>query len=217
MKRLVKKIVISLFVLIGLNYFFAHLAFNQVLNKFVKTTLVKDSSISFSSYFSFLPKAIVHINNLDYKDKDKQKLQISSFNTNIDLSTLITKHQLKILDLKFDSMILRLKAKHIDILLKKIVFRLIREGLGVLSNTNKVQPIKSFSINKLQLERLQDNNAEIFNIINVLYDSNRSNYMNFCFNSSVDAQKFYQRFIAQYLIAAKVKGDCISFSKVGKR
>ena len=58
MKRLVKKIVISLFVLIGLNYFFAHLAFNQVLNKFVKTTLVKDSSISFSSYFSFLPKAI---------------------------------------------------------------------------------------------------------------------------------------------------------------
>ncbi len=214
MKSFIKKIIISVFILISLNYFFAHFAFNQVLTQFIETTMPKGSTISFSSYFSFFPSTSVNVNDIDYQDSKDMKLQISHLNAKFKLSNILTKKQLEILDLKLDFMRLNLKSGRIDELLKTIIFQLIREGLGV-PTTSKIEPIKHFSINNLQLERVNYNETEIFKLSNLVYDSNNINYMNFCFSSPSNAQKFYQRFIAQYLIAAKVKGDCITFTKIG--
>ena len=67
----------------------------------------------------------------------------------------------------------------------------------------------------MNIQLLQDKISMLIDFIK--NNNNNSKYMKFCFDSAIDVQKFYKQFVAQYLIASTVEGDCIAFNKVISR
>ncbi len=200
-------------VLIPFNYFFAHFAFNRVLNKFAQAQVPQGQKLDFSSSFHMYPQPLIRIKDLDYKDNKGSDVSINTFDGILDVLELIKTKQLILKRFTIDGLKLSLPVKRLDELVKSIMFPIIREGLGVPRDPALFFPSK-FSINNIHLVRLFENkNAEKFDITKVVYATERSDFMSMCFPSVDKAERFYKHFISQYLFAAKINGVCIRFTK----
>jgi len=210
-KRIFKVLIAISVILIAVNYFFAHLAFNHVMNNYAQTIIPSSSKISFKSYFSLLPSPVVHINNIDFEADDGGYMRVQSFSANTNLLDMIKTQTVNIDNITANGMALNLKKDKFDALLKKVVFQLIREGLGVINLSQN--SIKKLNIKNVDLERINDGIIDSYHIASISYDSLDAKGGAVCFKSVDKAQQFYQKFIAQFLIAAHVKDDCILFLK----
>lgn len=216
LKRLLKFFIFIAVISLPFNYFFAHFAFNRVLNDFAQSNLVKGQTLKFSSSFHFFPSPFIRIKKLDYKDSSNGRLKISTFKMLINLTQLIKTKSLLVDDFNIDNLTLRLPDKSFDELLKSIMFPLIREGLGVPKDPALHLP-SNFEISNVILERSQGgDNVDSYNILKVKYNTNQRKFMEVCFSSETKVQHFYNKFIAQYLIAAKIESKCLIFRKSSK-
>lgn len=213
LKRLLTFLIISGILLIPFNYFFAHFAFNNVVNKFAQSQVPKGQHLAFSSSFHFYPSMFIRFQDVDYEASKDSKLQIKELNAYIDFWPLIKQKQLHIKSFDVNDVILTLGAKSFDEFIKEMVFPLIREGLGVPRDPSIVFPSR-FSIKRVVLNRVSSIGAkEAFSISDVKYNSDVIGFMKMCFADVQNTNAFYDRFIKQFLFAASVEGNCIVFKK----
>ncbi len=215
LKRLMIKLTLIILILTGIHYFFSHIAFNQVMNNFGQSAIPKGSELSLSSYFSFWPGPSVQINELKYSDKDGTRLDAKAINARLDVSTLLKQRRVAITAFNADGVVLQLKAINFDQLLKGIIFRLIRESLGV-ATVMKSAPIKEFAVHNLTLKRDNDGIDATTHIQLLSYSAKQQKGVSACFEQSSQAQNFYDTYLRQYLIAAKVQDNCVVFVKPRK-
>lgn len=213
LKRMTKFLIFMAFILVPFNYFFAHFSFNRVLNDFVQTRLIEGQTLTFKSSFHFYPSPSIQIDGIDYKDKSGLILTIKQLKTLVNLTSVIKTKSFLIDEFTLNSLTFRLPKKAFDELLKAIMFPLIREGLGVPKDPSKHLPSR-FSMTNVILERTEGgDNSDAFEIASLTYDTHEKVYMKVCFSSHDKTVAFYQKFIAQYLLIAKVEGDCLTFTK----
>ena len=212
LKKALLKLTGLVIVLIGINYFFAHFAFNNMLNKFAETLIAPESKISFSSYISLLPKPTIHINELNFKAKDDSQLGLGQLTGRLNTIKLISDRQLIFTDLQINDLSITLNAKEFDQTIKSFAFQTIRDGIGVPTTPGQ-KPVDNFLIKNITLTRKDGLQQEVYRLSTIFYNNQGTTGINACFPSNEAAQQFFRKFIAQYVIAAKLKNACIVFNK----
>lgn len=199
--------------MVPFNYFFAHFAFNNVINKFVQAKLPKGQQLAFDSSFHFYPEPFVRFKDIDFSDGTGNHLLVNKLEAILDFWPLIKTKQLLISSFHVATVRIKLTEVSFDELIKNAMFPLIREGLGVPKDPSVAFP-GQFSMQNVQLIRLMgENNIQTYTIKNMVYDTNAKTYMNMCFENESKAHVFYDRFLKKYLFAAKPNKACISFVK----
>lgn len=211
-KRYFKVTIVVGIILIGVNYFFAHLAFNNVLTQYASTQIPQDSQLSFTSYFSFIPSPSIIIKNADYQIKKGTQVKIDKADAKVHFWQMLKTQALSIKEVSIQGLTLRLKQQAFDELLKKIVFQLIRESLGVSQFSNR--PINKINLTDITLESVSHNGSvQKYHIEAIRNIGVKGQGVTACFANQEKAQSFYKTYLAKYMIAAKLQKECIVFNK----
>ncbi len=114
LKRFFKFILVVVVISIPFNYFFAHLAFHNVLNKFVQSQLPTGQQLVFTSSFHFYPETFIRFKDVDYKDAKDNHLSIIQFDAILDFWTLIKTKKLVVSSFTVSDVQLNLSMKNFD-------------------------------------------------------------------------------------------------------
>lgn len=212
--KFLKKLIFFTVTLLAVNYFFAHISFNSIMHKQAALLFPQDSSVKFSSYFSFFPSPSIYFNDVHYQDKSKSIVKAKQLQMIINSQLLIKNRELNVSELKAEQLFFSLTKNNFDSLLKSIMFHIMRGSLGVLKSSD--HPMKKFKIKSVILERVDGTTKEKFFIKGINYQLDSVDGIQACFPSHAKAKDFYQRFLGQYLIVASVKKACIVFAKAKK-
>lgn len=210
MRSFLRNLILFIITLFFLNFFFAHIAFNQVLHQFVGSLVGPKDTFNFSSYFSLWPKPSVNISEASYQSKQLD-MTIDSIRAQIKLSPLVQYRKIELANVVADGMTLELPDKQFDKYFQQVVFKMIRQGLGVDYQDAK-PPIDKYEINNFTLIRA-GNSKQQFHIRHLYSNEEPNLVFTACFDSPDRAQFFNQTMLAKFFIRPLIKQECISFKR----
>lgn len=213
MKKLMtylRRIAVIALVLWGVNYFFAHLAFNRMMNEIATQAVAKEAAITLTSYASLLPRPAIHVSELEYKGKDKAYVSLRRFEGEFDFSQFVRNKKLLFTKVEAEGGVLNLP----DILFKEFIGLLLFQ-LSVADKSQApnqhLEQLSQLSLKNVMLGRVVNDHTVRYTLKHITYQQAPVKKLILCFNTENAAHEFNTDLLASFNLKPKVEAACLVF------